>query len=210
MQIKKRMRVAFHLGKLVIVFAGSGLLVHIMVMFLDSYLLAAPFYLDLHENFVGSIFSTPMFPMMGAYGLLAATMFFLWEKKKKALLVAREKEIQKEKVETVLQSMQGITAIMIQHIATHNAELMHWIECRKRHGQQVSLQVESASKKIAKTLQSLSEVSFVFPYSENCPEHIGDIQNILLSKLQDIAQIQEGKEEMRGNTWEMTHAKHQD
>jgi hypothetical protein len=186
--------VAVNLAKPVIVFAGAGILVHIMVMLLDSYLLIKPLYLDLRQNFVGSIFSTPMIPMMGAYGFFSVIVLFLWGKKKQALLVAREKDMQKDKVEAVLKSMQRITAIMVQNLATHNAEIMHWIELRKRHGRPVSPEMESSSKKIAEALQSLSEVSFVFPYTENRPNHVGDIEHVLLGKLQDVAQIQEGSE----------------
>jgi hypothetical protein len=56
----------------------------------------------------------------------------LWEKRKKALLLVREKEIQKEKVEAVLKSMQRLTSILAEHIATHNSQIMNWAECRKR------------------------------------------------------------------------------
>lgn len=193
-QVKKCTLLVVNLAKPVIVFTGVGILVHMMVMFLDSYLLMQPLYLDLRGNFIGSIFSIPMIPMMVAYGIFSVIVLLLWVKKKKALLAAREKDMQREKAEAVLKSMQRITAIMVQHLAIHNAEIMHWIELRKRHGRPVAPKLESSNKKIAQALQSLSEVSFVFPYTENGPERVGDIENVLLGKLQDAAQIQAGRE----------------
>lgn len=104
--------------------------------------------------------------------------------------MAREKEIQREKVEAVLKSMQTMTGILAEHIATYNAEIMRWIEFRKRQGHQVSKKVENPNKKIADVLQSLSEISFVWPYTENRPKNIGDIEKIVQSKLGQITPFQ--------------------
>jgi hypothetical protein len=76
-----------------------------IVMIIDYYMMIKPFYLNMRENFIGSIFSEPMIPMVGAYGLLSLGIYLLWTKTKKAVLVAREKEFQKENAESVLKSM---------------------------------------------------------------------------------------------------------
>ena len=178
-----------NLGKAITVFILGSFVVHIIVMVLDYYLMIKPLYLDLRANFAGSIFSAPMYPMMVAYGFFSLTIYLLWEKRKKALLMAREKEIQSEKVEAVLKSMQTMTGILAEHIATYNAEIMRWIEFRKRQGHQVSKKVENPNKKIADVLQSLSEISFVWPYTENRPKEIGDIEKIVQSKLGQITPI---------------------
>jgi hypothetical protein len=62
----------------------------------------------------------------------------------------------------VIKSMQRLTAILAEHIAAHNSEIMSWIEFRKRKGRPVSAKVENPNKKIAKALQSLSEISYLF------------------------------------------------
>jgi hypothetical protein len=146
--------------------------------------------LILHENFVGTIFSTPMYPMMGAYGLYSLGIYFLWERKKKAVLLAREKEVQSEKVEAVLKNMQRITGMLVEHIATHNTEIMRWVEFRKSQGRLVSERVEHPNKKIAQALHSLSEISFVLPYNKNRPENVDDIEKILQGKLAEITEFQ--------------------
>jgi len=79
--------------------------------------------------------------------------------------------------------MQRITAILAEHIATHNSEIMSWVESRKRLNHPVSEKVEKPCRKIAMALESLSEISFVFPYTEKCPGKVGDIEIILRGKL---------------------------
>jgi response regulator RpfG family c-di-GMP phosphodiesterase len=131
-----------------------------------------------------------MYPMMGAYGLYSLGIYFLWERKKKAILLAREKQLQSEKVEAVLKTMQRITGMLAEHIATHNSEIMRWVEFRKNKGQQVSERVELPNKKIAQALHTLSEISFVLPYNENRPENIGEIEKILYEKIGGITEFQ--------------------
>ena len=124
-----------------------------------------------------------MFPMMGAYGFLSAVIYFLWIKKQKAMLIAREKEIQAEKVEAVFQSMQRLIALLAEHLTVHNSQIMNWVEFKRKQGQSPSEKVEKPCQEIARTLQSLSEISFVLPYTENRPEHVDDIEKILQGKI---------------------------
>lgn len=136
------------IGKAILVFLSGGIVFHMIVMVIDYYLMIEPFYLNMRDNFSGSIFSEPMMPMIAAYGLLSLGIYFLWEKTKKAVLVVREKEFQKENAEAVLKSMQRLTGIMAEHIASQNSEIMSWIEFRKGLGHPVPAKVENPSKQI--------------------------------------------------------------
>lgn len=184
--------VAFSTGKLVGVFIGGGIFVHLLIMFLDYYLMTWPLYLNLHSNFVAGIFSAPMIPMIAAYGLFSTATYFLWGKMKNAVLIAREKDIQSEKVGSVLKSMQYLTGLLAEHIASQNSQILNWIELQKAQGRTVSAKIQLPSEKIAETLQSLSEVSFVFPYTENRPQNVGDIESQLKGKLFQIERYQDG------------------
>jgi hypothetical protein len=178
---------ALSIGKLIITFIAGGIFVHLLIMFLDYYLMTWPLYLNLHSNFVGSIFSAPMIPMIATYGFFSVATYFLWGKMKKAVLLAREKEIQSEKVGSVLKSMQHMTGMLAEHIATQNSQILNWIDLQKAQGRTVSEKVRQPSEKIAETLQSLSEVSFVFPYAENRPKNIAAIENRLQGKLFQVS-----------------------
>ena len=120
-----------------------------------------------------------MVPMIAAYGILTLAIFILWFKKKKTILLIHEKEIQNEKAESVLKTMQHITGIIAEHIGVHNAEIMGWVEIRKRRGNSVSDTVAESSKKIADALLSLSEISFVAPYQKYRPEQVDDFEKLL-------------------------------
>jgi hypothetical protein len=187
-----------YLAKLLIALVTGGILVHLLIMFLDYYLMTWPLYLNLHENFMGSIFSAPMIPMMAAYGLapmipmmaayglFSLLAFFLWKKLKKAALLAHEKDVQNEKVNSVLKSMQRMTGMLAEHIAIQNSQILNWIEFQKTRGRTVSEKVQKPSEKIAKALQSLSEISFILPYSDNRVEDPGEIEDLLQGKLFQI------------------------
>jgi hypothetical protein len=177
------------LGKAILVFLSGGIFFHIIVMSIDYYLVIEPFHINLRENFTGIIFSELMMPMMAAYGLLSLGIYLLWEKTKKALLGVREKELQKENAEAVLKSMQRLTGIMAEHIASQNSEIMGWIEYRKRLGHPVPPKVEDPSQQIAKAIQSMSELSFIVPYTDNRPNNACEFEKILFDKLADITDV---------------------
>jgi hypothetical protein len=193
-QTRTPVHITIYLGKLVIAFISGGILIHVLIMFLDYSFMTGPLYLNLHENFVGSIFSGPMIPMMTAYGLFTIGIYFLWGKMKKAILLARQKELQSEKVGDVLKSMQHITGMLAEHIATQNSQILGWIASQQTQGRTVSEKVQNPSEKIAKALQSLSEVSFVFPYTENRPKEVGDIESLLKDKLFQIEGYRDERE----------------
>ena len=88
--------------------------------------------------------------------------------------------------------MQRITGMLAEHIAVHNAKIMVWVESRKRNGGRVSDNVDKSSKKIAHSLQSLSKISFIYPYTENRPENLADIEKMLQAKLNKAAEFQDG------------------
>jgi hypothetical protein len=55
-------------------------------------------------------------------------------------------------------------ALMAEHIATNNNQILSKIEYRRRQGQKTSEAIETASQNISKLLHILSEVSFADPY----------------------------------------------
>ena len=44
------------IGKSILVFLSGGIVFHMIVMIIDYYLMIEPFYLNMRENFTGSIF----------------------------------------------------------------------------------------------------------------------------------------------------------
>ncbi len=173
------------LGKAVIFFFVGGALIHTITMLFDYYLLNESFHINWQVNLVSSVFSVPMTPMMVIYGMSTLAMYVIWDRQKKAVLLANSIKVQSEKTEAVLKSMQRLTGILAEHIAVRNADIMNWIETRKKKGQQVSQKVEKPVREIANALQSLSAVSFVIPYTDDRPKDVNDIEKLLRSKLDE-------------------------
>jgi hypothetical protein len=110
------------------------------------------------------------------------------------VLVVREKELQKEKAEAVLKSMQRLTGIMAEHIASQNSEIVNWIEFRKRLGHPVPTEVELPSIQIGKAIQSMSELTFIVPYTDNSPNNAREFEKILFDKLSALTDITSEKQ----------------
>lgn len=185
-QQKRIIPMCLRLGKAVIFFFVGGALIHTITMLFDYYLLNESFHLNWQGNLVNSVFSASMTPMMVIYGISTLAMYAIWNRQKKAVLLANSIKVQSENTEAVLKSMQRLTGILAEHIAVRNAEIMHWIETRKKKGQQVSQKVEKPVREIANALQSLSAVSFVIPYTDDRPKDVNDIEKLLRSKLDEI------------------------
>ena len=174
---------AFPVAKAVVAFIFGGLCVHLLVMLIDYFLMVTPMFLDLRVDFAGVVFSTAMIPMIVAYGLLSVSIYFLWEKHKRSVLLAREATIEREKADALLKSMQHVTSLLAEHIAHHNSEVLSWIGQKKLKGQTVSEKIERPSKKIAEALHALTETSFVVPFAGESPADIGALVDILQGKL---------------------------
>lgn len=178
-------------GKGLALFILSGITIHTFIMFLDYNLVSAPIHFNLHADFIGSVFSVPMVPMMLVYGSLCLLTYLLWDRAKKSLLLVQQKEFQKKRLELLFLSMQRVTGLLAEHIAVYNAEVLGWIKSRKAKGNRVSEKVERPARNIALALHSLSESAFVLPYTEHIPENTKDLERILSKKLDNILNSKE-------------------
>lgn len=143
-------------AKAVAVFLAGGILVHMLYMFIDCYLMPASLHLNLKSDFIGSLLSPGMIPMMAAYGFCLLGAYFSWIKAQNAMSQAYQREVQRQEAEQVIRSLQRVTGILAQHLSAHNAEIMHWVETRKQKLGSAPDRIERSSRKIAETLQALS------------------------------------------------------
>ena len=141
-----------------------GLLFHLGLIGLDSMLLEKPVYLEREENFWQSAFSFPFLPMLILEVFLSTITIFLWIKMKNAIHRAHELDLKRKNYEASVKAFQKIMALMGEHIAFNNNQILKKIEYRKKQGQQTSETIENAGRNISRILKVLSEVSFIEPY----------------------------------------------
>jgi hypothetical protein len=187
MQNKSVAEVYLYTGKAILVFLSGGLVFHLLVMIIDYFLMIEPFYIDIRESYAELIFSEPMIPMMVIYGLLSSGIYLVWRRAKNAALTVREKELLHERAEAVLKSLQRFTGILAEHIASQNSEIVSWIEFRRRSGHPVPPMVEIPSQQISKALESMSELTFIVPYTKNQLLTACEFEKVLFEKLFDTA-----------------------
>jgi hypothetical protein len=191
--ISKSMRtiqIVSNFGRTIILIASAGIGVHMIVLLLDYYIVRKPLYLNLEKDFVGTAFSFPMIPIIGAYILLTIITYYMWYKMKNAIIRARDIEIRTEKEKIVVESTQRIAGLLANYITRHNTEIIKWIQMRRLNRKDVPLIIDQASKNISIALETLSEIAFVAPYSGGYPadvekvKDIDDIERLLKNRLQ--------------------------
>jgi hypothetical protein len=154
-------------GKVLFFTFAAGIGAHFLVMLLEAYLVKSPFMLNFDNDFLGTAFSTPMIPVICAYGIFAVLTYYLWSKMKRALLEAQEIELRAQKEKIVLESTQRLVGVLASHITLHNAEILRWVEYRKSQNKQIPESVERSSRNIASVLETLTEAAFIAPYTKN-------------------------------------------
>ena len=172
-------------GKAILSVILGGLLIHFIIMLVDYLLVSHLIYLDLEQNFWGSLFSDSMLPMMGTYILLLLAIYSVWIRWKKAIFIGQIEASKKREVELVFASMQRLTGILAEKISSHNVDIIKWIESRKTMGKPVSKKIKDPTFKISEVLGALTEISFITPYTDKCPQNIKEIERLLNAKFEE-------------------------
>ena len=139
--------------------------IHLAVMSVE-YLFIERIHLNLHGDFLGAVFSSPMVPVIMAYGILLASLRYLWGRTKQAMEQAHRYELELEKQTAVREALQKLTLDLSENIVAHNSEILKWVGLQKMRGRQVSERVEHSSQAIAESLSRLTEQAFVTAYHD--------------------------------------------
>jgi len=185
--ISKTARATAKIGIFIAVITIGSIAIHAFVLIIDFYMIKQPLYLNLQEDFIGSIFSFPMIPMIAVYSIFILAISLLWTRMKESILKTNEFEMKAERERVIIESLQRITGIISQHVAVHNNEILAWIYARKESGKTVSPDLESASNKISQSLSVLSDIAFLMPHEG--PASQSDMMNyekMLLERLEEV------------------------
>lgn len=149
-----------------ILFIGSllGMLLHVGLIGLDVLLVEQPILIDFENEFFKSAFSFPFLPILLFEIIFSTFTIYFWLYMQNAIKHAHEQELKKEKYEATVITLQKSMALMAEHIALNNNQILGKIAFRKKQGQKTSAVIEKASQNISQILHILSEVSFVEPY----------------------------------------------
>ncbi|MBN2369621.1 MAG: hypothetical protein JXO72_03965 [Vicinamibacteria bacterium] len=154
-------------GLLVVSGAVVGLLLHFGIVGIDAFFIEEPVILDFNNRFLRSAFSFPFLPILLMELMLTTLTLFLWYRLRQTLHAAHKLDMLREQHETRIRTLQRAMALLAQHLAQQNNQILDQIAVRREKGQQTSQAIEAASRRISEILHTLSEVSFVNPYIEN-------------------------------------------
>ena len=150
-------------------------------------------HMDLRSDFFGSVLALAMLPMVVTYGACLLGVYLFWQKAKSALALVCKKDAQRREAEHVVQEMQRLTGTLAEHLSAHNAEILLWVERRRRKTGSVPAGLKQSSHKIAEVMKVLSEISFVMPYVDNCQLTVREFETAFLRKLKQKTELGDHK-----------------
>ncbi len=150
-------------GLLVVSSSVAGLLLHFGMVGVEALMIEEPVLLDFHSRFWRSAFSFPFLPILLMEVGLTALTLVLWNRLRRTLQEAHDLDLQRERHETRIRTLQRAMALMAQHLAEQNNQILRHIAARQEKGQQPPPAIEAASRRVAQILHTLSEVSFGAP-----------------------------------------------
>ncbi|MGE0392156.1 MAG: hypothetical protein AB7I25_02840 [Vicinamibacterales bacterium] len=150
-------------GLLVVSSSVAGLLLHFGMVGIEALMIGEPVLLAFQSRFWRSAFSFPFLPILLMEVGLTALTLVLWSRLRRTLHEAHDLDLQRERHETRLRTLQRAMALMAHHLAEQNNQILQHIAMRREKGQQPSPAIETASRRVAEILLTLSEVSFVTP-----------------------------------------------
>lgn len=140
-------------------------IIHSLVEIISIYVMEKHSVISVDKGFLIHLFSIEVVPNLIAYIVLFAIMFFLYNRIKWMMMILNNHEVKMAHKEGEIESAQQITGVLIEEIAVWNAQIKEWILFRRSKGQEPPAKVEQANQKIEQALKSMSENSFVEPYT---------------------------------------------
>lgn len=171
-------------GLLVVSGSVVGLLLHFGMVGIEALFIGEPALVDFKNRFWRSAFSFPFLPILLIELVLTTLTLFLWDRLRHTLHEAHKLDMQREQHETRIRTLQRAMALLAQHLAQQNNQILHQIAARREKGQQTSQAIEAASRRISEILHTLSEISFLTPYTENADGEGVDLMVELERRLQ--------------------------
>ncbi len=171
-------------GLLVVVGSVAGLLLHLGMVAIEALLYGEPGFADFRFRLWRSAFSFPFLPILLIEVALTTLTLLLWNRLRHTLREAHELDLQREQHETTIRTLQRAMALMAQHLAEQNNEILRHIAARREKGQQPSPAIEAASRRISEILRTMSEVSFATPYMQKADGKDVDLLVELEQRLQ--------------------------
>jgi len=174
-------------GKNVALVTSGTFIIHIFVKIISIAVLEKKSLVNFDTDFFLHLFSYQMIPSLIVYGILVSVLYYIFQKSKKMMVELSEIEIIEERHQAVMQTSQQITAMMVDYISEHNANIYEWIEKKKSKGQQVPNVIEESNENISKALNTMSRVSFVLPYLNSDHNEVKDYTEYLNNNLKRIS-----------------------
>ena len=139
------------------------------------------------DRFYNAFLAYQLAPAGAVFALLIGVIYHQYRKTRKMMIVLENKEVAAQREEAMVNTLQKFTAIMASSISRYNGEILQWAALKRIAGQQPPIRVVDASMKIARTLDALSQLSYVMPYRMNGDADLDEYADLLDKSLRAVA-----------------------
>jgi len=145
----------------------SALILVTLVKGTNIILLTGSFDTIFSQKMVLQLLTIAIIPDMITYTALVGFGYYFMKRNHKLQAERNEKNMEIERRQASFDTAQKMTGLMIEVIGGYNNQIKEWIYKRNQKGQQPPQKVEHASTMIGKSLQALTEFSYLMPYIES-------------------------------------------
>jgi|GEM_PF-1485504 len=145
----------------------SALILVTLVKGTNIILLTGSFDTIFSQKMVLQLLTIAIIPDMITYTALVGFGYYFMKRNHKLQAERNEKNMEIERRQASYDTAQKMTGLMIEVIGGYNNQIKEWIYKRNQKGQQPPQKVEHASTMIGKSLQALTEFSYLMPYIES-------------------------------------------
>ncbi len=165
---------------------GGTVTGYVLVQLISISIMERKIHYLIDEKALMYLFSYQMIPTFLVFAILIASVYYLYQRTRKAMLLLSEAEISREREKAAVEATQSVTAMMIGYVSLYNAEIKDWIEKKREKGEQPPVRVERAHDKISHAMETMSEVSYLLPYVNTGASSLENYRSALEQRLRMI------------------------
>ncbi len=145
----------------------SALILVTLVKGTNIILLTGSFDTIFSQKMVLQLLTIAIIPDMITYTALVGFGYYFMKRNHRLNEEKNQKNMEIERRQASYDTAQKMTGLMIEVIGGYNNQIKEWIYKKNQKGQQPPQKVEHASAMIGKSLQALTEFSYLMPYVES-------------------------------------------
>ncbi len=167
----------------------SALVLVTLVKATNIILLTGSLALIFSKKLIFQLLTIAIIPDILTYIILISFGYYFMKRNTQLNAERNQRNMEIERRQASFDTAQKMTGLMIDIIGECNNQIKDWIYKRNQKGQQPPQRVEHASTMIGKSLQALTEFSYIMPYIDNKESSLDNVIEDMRLQLKESGDI---------------------